>query len=111
MAETIDLGPLWLHRDGQQAVVKLSDPNAVTLEIPQDFESEIRTKLQHIVAEQVTVEADLEDLPTLNSRQMGMLLVLQKVCCGAQPMKLNHVSDTVKRTLELIRVDRFFDLA
>lgn len=111
MAETIDLGPLWMQRDGQQALVKLTDPNAVTLEIPQDFESEIRSKLEHVVADQVQVEADLEDLPALNSRQLGMLLVLQKVCCGDQPLKLNGVSDTVKRTLELTRVDRFFNCA
>jgi anti-anti-sigma regulatory factor len=108
MADTIDLGPLRLSRDGDLATVTLSDPNAVTLEIPQDFEAETREKLSSVLDANIKLEVDLEDLPALNSRQLGLLLVLHKVCEPEARLKLRRVSSSVKRALELTRVDRFF---
>ena len=111
--QTIDLGPLTLAREGRTWCFTLSAPHEMTLELPPDYESDLRRALQPLIddAPPATIVMDLQDLPAISSRHLGLMLALHKAlgdCCGR--VRLAGLSPAVRRLLDLTRTERFFEL-
>lgn len=111
MAETVDLGPLTMAVGDDTAVVRLSDPQAIVLEISEQYEEELQRALKQVLDSGRAVVLDLEDLPALSSRQLGLMLTLQKVVTPRQgKLPVWHVSPGVQRVLKMTRTGHFFEL-
>jgi anti-anti-sigma factor len=111
MAETVDLGPLKMAVGDDTAVVWLADPQAIVLEISEQYEDELQRALKQVLDSGRAVVLDLEDLPALSSRQLGLMLTLQKVVTPRQgKLPVWNVSPGVRRVLKMTRTGHFFAL-
>jgi len=84
----------------------------MTLELPPDYERFLEEHLEDIAGREVSrVEFDLQGLPAISSRQLGLMLALQKTLrsrFGTLPLR--GVSDGVRRLLALTQTARFFQI-
>jgi anti-anti-sigma regulatory factor len=111
--EDKDLGPLTLARDGDHWRFTITSPNEVMLELPPDYERFLTKALDRLerASREVQIEMDLGNLPGLSSRQLGLMLALQKALADhCERLPLTGVSPGVRQLLNITRTDRFFDL-
>ena len=113
MADQPDLGPLTLNREGDVLRFTLADPERMTLDLPPNYEHHLTHELAEVIGTQPQVRAtiDLQDLPAISSRQLGVLLALHKALrerIGRLPV--TGVSEPVRRLFELTRTDQFFEV-
>lgn len=111
--QTIDLGPLTLACDGGCWRFTLSAPHEMTLEVPPDYDVELCRALEPLLGGGSVPEVviDLQDLPAISSRHLGLMLALHKALgsrCGG--IRIAGVSPAVRRLLDLTRTERFFEL-
>ncbi len=111
MAEPIKIGPLLLDVEAERATITLAEPSVVALEIPDSYESQLRNRLADLLEKNIRFEMDLEQLPAISSRQLGLMLTIHKVIRDRQPtLRLRGVSDTVRHVLGMTRTQQFFEL-
>jgi anti-anti-sigma regulatory factor len=111
--EVRDLGPLTLTTDPDRWRFTITAPNEMTLELPPDYEQFLRERLEpHFrSAGQPAIEIDLQDLPAISSRHLGLMLALQKaVAERCERLRVTGVSMGVRRLLGLTRTNQFFDI-
>jgi hypothetical protein len=112
MAHAVEIGPLAVETERSQVCFRFANPHAMTLEVPDSLEEELSAYLDHdragLTGKRFVI--DLQDLPALNSRQLGMMLTIRKVCSPIGSVWLDHVSDGVKYLLSLTRTAGWFDL-
>lgn len=112
--QTHDLGPLTLAAEKNRWRFTLAAPTEMTLELPPDYEHFLRQKLEPFFqsSEQPTIEMDLQDLPAISSRHLGLMLALQKAIAERyERLRITGISPGVRRLLSLTRIDQFFDVA
>lgn len=110
--QTCELGPLTLTLEGSRWGFSLTNPTEMTMDLPPDYEEFLRKKLRrHFQAgEPQEVAMNLEDLPAISSRHLGLLLSLQKVLSeNALRLAVRGASPGVRRLLRLTRTEKFFD--
>lgn len=108
-----DLGPLTLAAEKDRWRFTLTAPTEMTLELPADYGEFLRQRLAHVCqsAGQFAIEMDLQDLPAISSRHLGLMLALQKTLADrCERLRLTGVSPGVRRLLDLTRTSRFFDV-
>lgn len=113
VTDSHELGPLSVTKVGDVYRFVLAHADEMSLEIPPDFEQRLETHLRPVLDSESSprFEADLADIPGISSRQLGVLLALQKVTrdkCGELPLR--RVSREVRRLLDLTKTARFFVL-
>lgn len=112
--ETCDLGPLTLAAAAERWRFTLTSPTEMTIELPPDYEQFLRARLRRFLESpgQPTIEMDLEDLPAISSRHLGLMLSLQKTLADrCERLRLTGISPGVQRLLSLTRTSQFFDIA
>lgn len=112
MSETIDLGPLTLAQEGDTFRFTLSTPDEISLELPAGYEQQIAEKLASVLVAAPNAQCvmDLEDIPGISSRQLGLMLALHKAVQGHTPrLVVTGVSETVRRLLDVTRTAQFFE--
>jgi anti-anti-sigma factor len=108
-----DLGPLTLAAKKNHWRFTLTAPTEMTLELPPDYEHFLHEKLEPFLrsSEQLKIEMDLQDLPAISSRHLGLMLALQKALVGqCDRLRITGVSPGVRRLLSLTRTNQFFDI-
>lgn len=114
MSHSIDLGPLRLSRDDDGCCFTLSAPAQLTLNIPTDYDRVIADMLRDVApsGQSKPARLDLQNLPALSSRQLGLMLALHKALRSRhERLRLTGVHDNVKKLLEITKTIQFFDLA
>ena len=112
MSEIVELGPLEMSREGDRCRFTLSAPHQMTLTLPKGYQQHLSQKLGDLLAEgaEISVTLDLEDLPGISSRQLGVMLALRKALrARSDRLPLSGVSPGVRRLLAVTRTDQFFD--
>jgi len=112
--EACDLGPLTLAAGGGRWRFTLTCPTEIMLELPQDYEHFLRERLDRFLQlpGQPTIEMDLQDLPAISSRHLGLMLSLQKTLADrCERLRITGISPGVRRLLSLTRTNQFFDIA
>lgn len=109
----IDLGPLSLAALDDEWRFTLSDPQEMLLELPSDYEELLANRLGDFRknAEPPPVVMDLENVPAISSRQLGLMLALRKVCdTWSGKARIVNIGPAVRRLLNLTRTEQFFEL-
>ena len=112
--QTCELGPLTLTLAAPHWEFRLTNPTEMTMELPPDYEEFLRKKLhRHLQGgAPQSLMMNLEELPAISSRHLGLLLALQKVLSeNALKLSISGASPGVRRLLRLTRTEKFFDLA
>jgi anti-anti-sigma regulatory factor len=92
----------------------LTNPNEMTLELPPDYEQFLRKRLEPFLKSRAepAIEMDLEDLPAISSRHLGLMLSLRKALADrCEHLQVRGISPGVRRLLKLTRTSQFFDIA
>lgn len=112
MAGDVALGPMRVAFTGPAVIFRFSDPGAMMLEIPGRLESAVRELLAERQSDFAGREivVDLNNLPALTSRQLGILLMLREVCLPLGPVALRNVSPPVGYLLQLTKMRKLFQL-
>jgi len=108
------LGPLSVTRVGQEWRFRLCSPGEMLLELPQDYEHQLAEGLRPLLSsgDKPPVVLDLQGLPALSSRQLGLMLVLHKALRSRyERLPVSGVSPGVRHLLELTRTAQFFDVS
>ena len=108
-----DLGPLTLAQEGGCWRFTLTAPSEMMLELPPDYQSFLSQRLEPLFGAGAgpVVEMDLEGLPAISSRQLGLMLALQKTLAGRYDrLRVTGTSSGVRRLLDLTRTAQFFEL-
>ena len=111
MSDLCVLGPLELTFGDQEVLFRFADPGAMMLEIPGRLETSLRT----LTAERAASFAgrkmvvDLENLRTLTSRQLGILLMLRAVCEPIGGIVLRNLAEPVQGLMHLTKVAKLFE--
>lgn len=110
MGDTCVLGPLELTFDDREVVFRFADPGAMMLEIPGQLEASLRKLTDERAASfaRRKVVLDLENLRTLTSRQLGILLMLRVVCEPHGGIVLRNLAEPVVGLLHLTKVAKLF---
>ncbi len=112
--ETCDLGPLTLAIEGHDWRFTLTAPTEMTLELPPNYEHFLREKLEPFFESSAkpAIEMDLQNLPAISSRQLGLMIALQKnMSEHSQHLRMTGISPGVRRLLNLTRTEQFFEIA
>ena len=83
------------------------------LELPPDYERFLVERLRPLLdpGKSPAVEIDLENLPGISSRQLGLMLALQKALADHyEKLCVTGLSDGVRRLLNLTRTEQFFEI-
>lgn len=113
MLETIDLGPLRLTRDTDGCCFTLAAPANLTLSIPPDYDRVILGMLNDVApsGEIRPARMDLQNLPAISSRQLGLMLALFKALRSRhERLRLTGVHENVRKLLEMTKITQFFEL-
>ena len=107
-----DLGPLSLGQDGERWRFTLTSPEEMTLELPPDYEHFLSERLKPVLGARAEprVVMDLQGLPAISSRQLGLMLALHKALSKrVDRLPITGISDGVRRLLDLTRTAQFFE--
>ena len=110
---TPDLGPLTLTQEGGRWRFRLTSPSEMMLELPPDYERYLMEKPEPLLgsSEMPPAEMDLQGLPAISSRQLGLMSALQKTLADHyERLRVTGICETVRRLLNLTRTAQFFDL-
>jgi anti-anti-sigma factor len=112
MSSVTEVGPLTVVCEGAAYRALFSTPADLYLEIPPDYDQTLqRQVLPLLAAPGATLRMDLGDVPALSSRQLGILLALQKALRSKLPrLPVTRVSEGVRRTMEMTRTAGFFEI-
>ncbi len=112
MSVDVGLGPLHVTFTTTEVLFRLTDPGAMTLEMPAHLEQALLDLREEHAAEfsAKPVLVDLESLPAISSRQLGVLLTVRKVFEGAGLVTLRRVADPVRQLLEVTKIIKLFRL-
>lgn len=113
MAEPTDFGPLSLERRDRECRFTMAAPDSMLLDLPNDFHTVLAGKLAAIFTAdpQATLVFDLRDVPAISSRQLGLMLELQKAARVRHArLPLAGVSHGVRELLETTQTVRFFEV-
>ena len=111
--QTPDLGPLTLTQDADRWRFTLTAPSEMTLELPLDYQRFLSEKLRPLLtpSQSPAIEMDLQNLPAISSRQLGLMLALQKSLADRhERLCVTGLSTGVRRLLNLTRTAQFFNI-
>jgi anti-anti-sigma regulatory factor len=110
MSKSVLIDPLTLTIDKDGVRFWFKDPVTNVLEVPPTFEAQLRQVVETHGPdfEGKPVCVDLENVPALSSRQLGMILTVREIMKPFGRLQLRHVSGSVKHLLQLTGTDRFF---
>lgn len=110
VAQVRELGPLTMRQTAHGVVFTLSEPGDIALELPTDYEQVLARQLAEL-AGAPGVAVDLHGIPAISSRQLGVLIALQKALRTQTPrLPLLGVAPAVKRLLDISQTAQFFEL-
>lgn len=113
MGKSEQVGPLTIERTGAFVRFRLSVPSEIDTELPADYEKVLAEQVRRVLAASPPERylLDLQDTPAISSRQLGVMLALQK---ALRPylarLPLAGASPAVRRLLEVSRTEQFFEL-
>ncbi len=112
MIETSDIGPIRIEIHPGEVRFRFANPQTMTLEVPVSLEEELA---HHLAAHEAEIAGkrlviDLEGLPAVSSRQLGIMLTIRKTCQPYGTTDLESVSDGVRYLLDLTRMAQYFSL-
>ena len=113
MSQTPDLGPLTLTQERDRWRFTLTTPGEIMLELPSDYERFLTERLRPLLgpAAPPAIEMDLQGLPGISSRQLGLMLALQKSLADrCEKLCVTGLSEGVRRLLNLTRTEQFFEI-
>ena len=108
-----DLGPLQVQQSGNEYRVTVAAPNSMLLDVPPQYSETLAQRFAEIFAAdpQARLVFDLQNVPAISSRQLGLMLELQKAARRRyQRLPLAGVSHAVRELLETTQTVRFFDV-
>lgn len=114
MSPAPHLGPLTLTQEGDRWRFTLTTPSEMMLELPSDYEQFLSERLEPLLraAELPPIEMDLRGLPAISSRQLGLMLALQRALADrCKKLCVTGLSDGVRRLLNLTRTEQFFKIS
>jgi anti-anti-sigma regulatory factor len=114
MSQTPDLGPLTLTQEGDRWRFTLTTPSEMMLELPSDYERFLTERLEPMLRASALppIEMDLRGLPAISSRQLGLMLALQRALADrCEKLCVTGLSDGVRRLLNLTRTEQFFRIS
>ena len=112
MPEAPDFGPLNLERRAGECRFTMAAPDSMLLDLPPDYHTILAGQLAAIFAAepQTSLVFDLRNVPAISSRQLGLMLELQKAARARHPrLPLTGVSSGVRELLETTQTVRFFE--
>ena len=111
MGDTCVLGPLELTFGDREVLFRFADPGAMMLGIPGQLETELRKLTEERAASFVSrkMVLDLDNLRTLTSRQLGILLMLRVICEPLGGIVLRNLAEPVLGLLHLTKVAKLFE--
>lgn len=111
--ETTTIGPITVETGPAAVRFRFTHPDMMTLEIPVSLEGELSAfldqRLQDVRGKRFVI--DLENLPAVSSRQLGMMLTIRKLCEPIGSLELESVSEPVRYLLKMTRMSGYFNLA
>jgi len=112
VAEPAQIGLLTIEVTPSQVVFRFANPHAMMLEIPVSLEEELARFLEEHRGELEGKRflIDLQNLPALSSRQLGMMLTVRKLCQSLGTVELEGLSGSVRHLLHMTRMARYFNL-
>jgi anti-anti-sigma regulatory factor len=112
MAGEVTLGPINMTWTGSEVVLRFVDPGAMMAEIPAHLERDLSRLAQAHASELADKPwcIDLENVPTISSRQLGILLTVRKVGETAGPITLRGLAEPVATLLEVTRMIKLFNV-
>ncbi len=114
MPDMVNLGPLNLHHDDRSWCFTLANPSEQLLEVPPRFEAELAERLSALTpvgGPPPRVVLDLEGLPALSSRQLGVLISLHKaVRSRSKRLPVVGTSAGVRHLFAVTRTGQFFEV-
>lgn len=108
-----DLGPMTIERVGDEFRLTLNAAPPITTDNPDDFQQSFAVRLTSVIGEQgpVDVYLDLQQIPAISSRQLGLMLSLKKALKGrCERVKVRGVRENVRRLLEITHTLQFFEV-
>jgi len=110
VTEMSDIGPIRVEMHPAEVRFRFANPRTMTLEVPISLEEELA---RHLEAHEAAIAGkrlviDLEDLPAVSSRQLGIMLTIRKTCQPYGTTDLASVSDGVRYLLNLTRMAQYF---
>lgn|GEM_PF-5742907 len=113
MIDVPDLGPLTVSDERDAWRFTLAAPEQVLLEIPTGYDVTLSENLRDLLAAKQKKPAvfDLQQLPAISSRHLGLMLALRKALHGyCEPLKVIGISETVRGIFEVTHTAQFFEL-
>lgn len=102
-----------IERSGERYRLTLN-PNAdPTVEVPGNFHQALADRLRTVIGESGPVDIffDLQQIPAISSRQLGLMLALKKALRGrCEKIRVSGVRENVRRLLEITQTLQFFEL-
>lgn len=102
-----------IERAGDAFRLTLNPAPMPTDELPNDFQQSFAERLASVIGTQGPVEVylDLQQIPAISSRQLGLMLSLKKALKGrCELVKVRGVRENVRRLLEITHTLQFFEL-
>ena len=113
MAETLDLGPLTMTCEGDTCRFTLTAPEQMMLDVPPQYDRRLSEQLADVFAagSESAIVMDLQGLPAISSRQLGVMLALQKAQrVRGDRLTVAGASRSVQHLLKVTRTEQFFTL-
>lgn len=106
------LGLLSVEADDREVRFRFAEPRTSPMEVPGSLEKEITEHLATNVPDLASKRfvVDLDNLPAVSSRQLGILLTIRKACQPYGNVELRSVSDSVRYLMHMTRMAGYFGL-
>lgn len=113
MAEISDLGPFRIEPAGARWRLTLKPILDLAEETPRDFHVTLRARLDAVLGDSAPIDIflDLQEVPAISSRQLGLMLSLKKALAGrCDKVRVTGVRENVMRLLGITHTLQFFEI-
>ncbi len=114
MSNRVTVGPVNYAKAGGDYQFRIVASAGIGAELPANYARQIADHVAALLAADPAagIVLDLEDLPAISSRQLGLMLELQKAARARAPrLRIVAASPGVREVLQKANVERFFELA
>lgn len=101
-----------IARDGDRWRIELALGHDISVELPQDYDLHLSERFADVLAcAAPEVCVDLASHPAISSRQLGVLIALQRALRPKlRTLRLRNAGPAVLRLLDVTRTRQFFEL-
>lgn len=112
MAGLHTLGPVSVEIGDTEVIFRFSDPTQMVLEVPSTLELDLHDLRDANRSEfdSRDIVFDLQDVPAISSRQLGVLLAVRHAMAGDRRLPLRGTQERVRRLLDMTRMEQFFEI-